>query len=99
MINYDCHPFDILLCFLDLVAKPTSIITREVPFLLISKDFYSTASSGGFLRLSYNKSRSFYESGFLFINCCRKSFNKEIIIFSLDIFKKLWYNEKVMKVF
>ena len=48
VINYDCHPFDFFLCFLDVVAKPTSIIAPEVSFLFLSKDFYSTTSSGGF---------------------------------------------------
>lgn len=49
VINYYCHSFDILLCFLDVVAKPTSIIAQEIFVLLLSKDFYSTASSRGLL--------------------------------------------------
>ena len=39
----------VLLCFFDVVAKSTSIITKED--LLSSKDFYSTASSGGLFLL------------------------------------------------
>ena len=58
VINYYCHSFDILLCFLDVVAKPTSIIAQEVFVLLLSKDFYSTASSRGLLCWSYNKTPS-----------------------------------------
>ena len=56
--NYYCHSFDILLCFLDVVAKPTFIIAQEVFVLLLSKDFYSTASSRGLLCWSYNKTPS-----------------------------------------